>query len=849
MRNILFIFSLFFLAGNVMAQSTRIGLNNKWQFRKKGDSEWLKAIVPGTVHTDLLSNKKIEDPFYRTNEKDQQWIDTCDWEYQTEFTASDELLKNEKIEIIFEGLDTYADVFVNETKIISADNMFLLWKAEIKKSIKKGANKLHIVFYSPINKILPVYDSLPYKVPVSNNDQAEKRLSVFTRKAGYHYGWDWGPRFVTSGVWRPAYIQTWNQLQVEDLFIKQLSITGNTAQLEAQLTTNNIEEGLKTLSIFINDQPVPVLKKQLMLLKGETTVSARFNMNNIQLWWPNGMGAQVMYTFKAVLSDKNGVIATREVKRGLRTIELVNDNNEKGKSFYFKVNGKPVFMKGANYIPQDNFLPRVTRERYEHVINTAVSSHMNMLRVWGGGIYENDLFYDLCDEKGILVWQDFMFACALFPPFEDLRKNIAAEAAYNVKRLRNHPSIALWCGNNEIAQFMNEKFWGHSTNNFKTIEDSASVFNMYADIFHNILPAAVKANDDEKFYWASSPSPENYSMKFNFNLASGDIHYWGVWWGKQPFEKYNEVVGQFMSEYGFQSFPEFETVKKYTIPADHDINSEVMNAHQRSTIGNGTITHYMKDMFNVPAKFENFLYVGQVLQAEGIKIAIEAHRRAKPYCMGTLFWQIDDCWPVASWSSMDYYGRWKAQQYMAKRAFTDFLISPVKEKDSIKIFVVSDAYKNVKTVMQVSLVDFDGKILKQQSKSISLPENSSTLQFALKEQEWVSAITRTNVVLNMKLMINGAEVSSNNYYFEKPKDLQLPSATISIKQTGINTIELTANKLARSVWLVLPGTDNAFSDNYFDLLPGEKKIVQVKSIDLKKQLKDIQVKTLVDAYK
>ncbi len=848
MRNIIFILSLFLLAGDTYAQTTRIELNSNWQFRKKGDSEWMKATVPGTVHTDLLANKKIEDPYYRTNEKDQQWIEKEDWEYQAELTIDDAVLNNENIEIVFEGLDTYADVFVNDTKLITADNMFLLWKADIKKYIKKGSNKLRIVFYSPINKVMPLYESLPYKVPVSNNDQAEKRVSVFTRKAGYHFGWDWGPRFVTSGVWRPVYIQTWNHLQVEDLFIKQLSIAGNTAHLEAQLTTTASAAGVKTLSIFIDDQPTPVFKKEVLHLKGEATVNVRFSMNNIKLWWPNGMGAQAMYTFKVVLSDETGVLASKNVKRGLRTIELVNENNAKGKSFYFKVNGKPVFMKGANYIPQDNFLPRVTRERYEHVINTAVSSNMNMLRVWGGGIYENDIFYELCDEKGILVWQDFMFACALYPPFEDLRKNIAAEAAYNVKRLRNHPSIALWCGNNEIAQFMNENFWGHSKDNFKTAKDSASVFNMYADIFHNILPAAVKANDDEKFYWSSSPSPENYSMKFNFNLASGDIHYWGVWWGKQPFEKYNEVVGQFMSEYGFQSFPEFETVKKYTLPADHDINSEVMNAHQRSTIGNGTITHYMKDMFNVPANFENFLYVGQVLQAEGIKIAIEAHRRAKPYCMGTLFWQIDDCWPVASWSSMDYYGRWKAQQYMAKRAYADYLISPVKENDSIKIFAVSDVYKKAKAVVQILLIDFDGKILKQDRKQVVLAENSSMQVFGINEADWVNETTRKNVVLSMRLLVNDVAVSSNKYYFEKPKFLNLPKVKIGIKQISENEIELTTGKLARSIWLLLPGTINAFSDNYFDLLPGEKRIVQVKSNDLKKLVRQIQVKSLTDAY-
>ncbi|MBC7845606.1 MAG: glycoside hydrolase family 2 protein [Flavobacterium sp.] len=836
------------IIGSVSAQTVKVDLNSNWQFRKKGDTQWMTAVVPGTVHTDLLQNKKIEDPFFRNNEKNLQWIGTSDWEYKMEFHADDQLLENDAIEIQFEGLDTYADVFINGTKVIAADNMFLLWKADIKKYLIKGQNNLSITFYSPLNKTMPIYDSLPYVVPVSNNDQADKRLSAFTRKAGYHYGWDWGPRFVTSGIWRPVTLLVWKKVHIEDLFIKQLKIEANNASLEAQMNLSSSSEGLKTLQLFVDDNQTPIITKNIMVFKGENNVAAKFEMNDIQLWWPNGMGNQKLYKFRAVILDKNIEIGSREVKRGLRTIELVNQTDEKGKSFYFKVNGKPVFMKGANYIPQDNFLPRVTKERYEHVINTAVSSHMNMLRVWGGGIYENDLFYDLCDEKGILVWQDFMFACTMVAPLEDVKMNIIAEAKYNVKRLRNHSSIALWCGNNEATQFINEKFWGHTKDNFKTAKDSASVFNTYDEVFHTLLPGVLKAYDDEKFYWSSSPNYENYSMKYKFNLASGDIHYWGVWWGKEPFEKYNEVVGRFMSEYGFQSFPELETVKKYTIPSDYDINSEVMTAHQRSTIGNGTITHYMKEMFTVPKKFENFLYVGQILQAEGIKIALEAHRRAKPYCMGTLNWQIDDCWPVASWSSIDYYGRWKAQQYMTKHAFNEYLISAVKEKDSIKIFAISDVYKSVNAIVQVSLMDFNGKVLKSKNMEVLLPENSSTHIVSFKENELVNLNNKKNVVLNLKLQTDNKQVSQNNFYFEKPKNLELSKVKVKMKQISDTTIELSTTKMAKSVWLFLPNVDNAFSDNYFDLLPNEKKIIEVKTKDLKSDWKRIEIKTLIDAY-
>jgi beta-mannosidase len=695
---------------------------------------------------------------------------------------------------------------------------------------------------------MPVYDSLPYKVPISFNDQADKRVSTFTRKAGYHFGWDWGPRFVTSGIWRPLYLQAWNYVRIDDLFIKQLQLTDQTAKLEAQITTNATEQGVKTIQIFVDNNPKPIVSKQILVLKGENSIATRFEMKNIECWWPNGMGVQKLYLFKAVISDGNKPIVSSEVKRGLRTIEVVNENHEKGKSFYFKVNGKAVFMKGANYIPQDNFLTRVTRERYEHVINTAITSNMNMLRVWGGGIYENDLFYELCDEKGILVWQDFMFACAMFPPFESLKKNIQAEAVYNVKRLRNHPSIALWCGNNEVLQFINQNFWGHMKETYKTTQDSASLYNSYFEVFNGILPGAVKAYDDEKFYWSSSASNENYATKFKFTTLTGDVHYWGVWWSKEPFEKYNEVVGPFMSEYGFQSFPELETVKTYALPEDYDINSEVMNAHQRSNIGNGTITYYMKDLFKVPAKFEDFLYVGQVLQAEGIKTAIEAHRRAKPYCMGSLFWQIDDCWPVASWSSMDYYGRWKAQQYMAKRAYTDFMVSALKTNDSIKIYAITDKQEPVNAQIQISLIDFNGKVLKTITQQNLLAINSSSEVFSLNEADWITPETRKNVVLNMKLLVNNETVTENNYYFEKSKNLNLPNSIIQIKQIGTNSIELSTNKLAKSVWLLLPGTINGFSDNYFDLLPGEKRIIEVKADDVKMVMKTIQVKHLKSTY-
>jgi beta-mannosidase len=846
MRTILFFLS-FFTMFSLSAQVSKVELTKNWVFRQKGESQWLKADVPGTVHTDLLLNKKIEDPFFRTNEKDLQWIENVDWEYETEFIADENLLSLNNIEIVFEGLDTYADVYLNGNKIIAADNMFLLWKSDVKKHLKDGRNTISIIFSSPVNKVKPKYNNLGYIVPVSNNDQADKKVSVYTRKAGYHYGWDWGPRFVSSGIWRPAYLLAWNDLIIEDLFIKQLNLSGSKASLDVQITASSNSEGIKTVSVYLDDSKTPVLSKDLMFFTGENNLSSRFELDNVELWWPNGMGEQKLYHFKAVISSQGNVLDSKEVRRGFRTIEHITESDTHGKSMYFKVNGKAVFMKGANYIPQDNFLPRVTEERYEHLINTAVSSNMNMIRVWGGGIYENDIFYDLCDEQGILVWQDFMFACALIPPFQDLLINIKKEADYNVKRLRNHASIALWCGNNEVPSFINSNYWGALKGESLSSEDSTTLWNTYDQIFHSILPSAVKAYDDGKYYWSASPSNENYSSKYQPNLKVGDLHYWKVWQGRLPFEKFNEMVGRFMSEYGFQSFPEFETVKSYTIPDDYDINSEVMTAHQRSGIGNQTIKHFMEDMYNISPEFENFLYGGQLVQAEGMKIAIEAHRRAKPYCMGTLYWQLNDVWPVASWSGMDYYGRWKAMQYMIKHAFNDYLISAVKEQDSINIYAISDIYETVNAKVQISLIDFNGKVLKKEVRELQLPENSSLKIFAFNETDWAPGDIKNNSLLNMKLFINGAEVSQNNYFFSKPKYVNFPKVKVKIRQFDDSTIELSADKFAKSVWLFLSGTDNAFSDNYFDLLPGEKKLIGVKTKDLRGAIKTIRIKTLMDA--
>lgn len=819
-----------------------IPLSATWEFRKAGDSSWNPATVPGTVHTDLYALKKIPDPFYRLNEKDLQWIDKEDWEYRTVFSLDPGQLACKKLFLVFKGLDTYADVYINGVKMLVADNMFRIWKADILPRLRPGVNSLRVYFHSPVKEGTALYKSLPFRVPVSDNDQASPKVSVFTRKAGYHYGWDWGPRFVTSGIWRPVFLESMGEAAIGDLFIKQKTLTTRKAGLEARIEVESMESGIRQVEVVADGIKAPLYSSRVHLEKGMNTLVCSFTLPDPELWWPNGYGAQKLYTFHAILKNGSAVLAEKKVRQGMRTVEVVQESGTGGNSFKFRVNGVDIFMKGANYIPQDNFLPSVSRDRYERVLNTAVLSHMNMLRVWGGGIYENDLFYDLCDEKGIMVWQDFMFACAMQPPLEALKQNIYEEAVENVKRLRSHPSLALWCGNNEDIAFISGNYWGDAKGAFRNRQDSMTLINTYKEIFHSILPAVVKAWDDDHFYWSSSPQSSNYSERSTNSKNSGDIHFWDVWGNGKPIETYLDNIGPFMSEYGFQSFPDLETVQKFSLPEDADINSTVLKSHQRSYVGNGAILAYMKKWYKVPAAFKDFLYTGQVLQAEAIKLAIEAHRRAKPFCMGSLYWQIDDCWPAASWSSMDYFGHWKALQYEAKRAFEPVLISPVVRGDSLQVFVISDKLSPFDAVIRVRLKNFSGKVLMEMNSPVKIPENTSTRLYAKPLKDVLKNEDRHAVYAACSLIVGGRVLSENLQYFENPKDLALQKAGLkfSLVHTGsAYTLSLLTPVLAKNVSINTGDGSVILSDNFFDLQPGEVKKIFFNSV---KSLTDVDIR-------
>ncbi|MBM7573342.1 beta-mannosidase [Aquibacillus albus] len=821
--------------GRASEQTELLTLSRDWKFRQKGDREWLPAKVPGCVHTDLLANHKIDDPFDGINELELQWIDKQDWEYEITFDLPKKMLDYSHLELVFDGLDTYASVFLNDVPIIEANNMFRVWKKDVNSLLKHEENRLKVYFHSPVNEDIGKLEEHGFGLPATNDHSedggiGDKKISVFARKAPYHYGWDWGPRFVTSGIWKDVKIKGWSECQITDLYIQHKNITQSLAELTAKLEVESDNSWEGQLVISTDGMQ---LEKNVQLVPGKNEVEVDFEMENPKLWWSRGLGDQHFYEFTATVVKQGIVVGERITRTGLRSIELVRKNDSYGSTFYLELNGVPVFAKGANHIPNDSFVTEVSYDRYNHEILSAVESNMNMLRVWGGGIYEYDTFYDLCDEYGIMVWQDFMFACSMYPGDASFLQNVKIEAEENIKRLRNHPSVVLWCGNNEIdgawSNYVESAGWGWKQHYSK--EQREQIWQAYEAVFHQILPDAVEKLAPMEPYWPSSPMSDwtrDEEQHASLKTGKGDIHYWEVWHGKEPFEAYQSNVGRFMSEYGFQSFPELKTVKTYAKKEDLELESEVMLHHQKHDEGNQLIKVYMDKYCPTPKDFPSFLYMSQVLQGEGIKTAIEAHRRHMPYCMGSLYWQMNDCWPVASWSSMDYYGRWKALHYYVKRSFKDVLLSIEEKEKELNLYVVSDKRQLFDGELQVKLLNFEGRTLLEQTVSTEVEANSSKVVMTVNKKEWLKGFDPDKVVI-VSFLTKGKEVIDiKEHYFVPSKHLKLTKPEIKIsevKESDGRSFVLSADVLAKQVRLSSE-TEGFFTDNYFDLIPGIPKPVR-----------------------
>lgn len=791
-------------------------IGDGWQFKKSTDSVWYPVKVPGSVHTDLYKNGLILHPFIKDNELNLQWISDTIWEYQTQFSVDENTLGKTLQVLNFAGLDTYALVYLNDSLILSTNNAFRHWKADVKPFLKLE-NQLKIVFVPTSIVEKTEQEKLNYELPEGPR--------VFTRKAQFQYGWDWGPKFNTSGIWRDVYLESWNIAKLKDVYLKQLSVTDELAQLELESNINLETETKLKLEILVSGNPISTTEFELK--KGEHLLKLPFEIANPKRWWPHNLGEPYLYDFEIRLKQKNKLLDVKHLKKGLRTIEHIVSKDSIGESFYFKVNGIPLFMKGANYIPQNSFQSEVTEQHYEQLLNDVVAANMNMLRVWGGGIYENDMFYQKCDEKGILIWQDFMFACAMYPGDDAFLENVQQEAIDNVKRLRNFSSIALWCGNNENSEGWHR--WGWQ--NGRSEAEKEEIWNNYLKVFDSILPKTVHQLTEVPF-WETSPKFGRGDVRYK---TEGDAHDWWIWHDGHPFEDLENNVPRFMSEFGFQSFPSYETIRFINDSDSLDIESPAFKNHQKHRIGFERIKEYMERDFPVPFNAEDYVYMSQLLQAHGIGKGMEAHRRKRPYSMGSLYWQLNDCWPAVSWSSIDFFGNWKALHYQARHSFQNVLISFEQSNNIVNVYVVNDELSTQNGLLKLQLIDFTGRIIWQKNSEIKVEPSSSNIYETLPLE--IIKENKSQVVL--KADFNQA---SSLFYFVKPKDLDLPEADLNLSVSKVKDgfiINLTSEVLQKNVFL-FSAKDGRFSDNYFDVLPGE-----VKSVFFKTNAEDapIQFKT------
>jgi len=881
-RNFLVLLFLFLLlvcisASAIPIQKQVVPLTSGWEFHQlltgpvvqsatpssNDASQWHPAVVPGCVHLDLLRNKLIPDPFYRDNEAKLQWIENADWEYRTTIQATPALLAQKNIDLVFEGLDAYAKVYLNDKLVLTADNMFREWRGSVKSDLKPGANSLRVVFPSPIKAASEIAANDPWR------ERTHVEPKTYIRKAAYEYGWDWGPRFVTSGIWRPARLEGWNTARISNVHLQQLDVSPSVAHLLAEVEVTAADSGNANVVVEYDlaTGKHSDASRTVQLQPGVNHVTLPIDIASPQLWYPAGYGAQPIYKFNVQLKMGKQVQDDSTARTGLRSVVLRREPDQWGRSFEFVINGIPVFGKGADVIPFDSFPTRVTTQQYRQVLQSAVDANMNMIRHWGGGYYETDEFYDLCDELGIMVWQDFMFGNDWQPGTYDWKLNVAAEAEHQLKRLRDHPSIVLWCGNNETEAALAWK-----DRDKLPADVRYQMWQDYLTTFSGILAAAVNRYAPETPYWPSSPSADYEQLSDNYQ--SGDMHDWSVWHGRVPFTDYEKHNPRFMTEYGFQSFPAMRTVETFTIPEDRiNIFTPVMLAHQKNTAGNAIIRDYMLRDYPQPKDFASFLYASQVLQAEGIKIGAEHLRRNRPRTMGSIYWQLNDCWPVASWSSLDYYGRWKALHYYARRFYAPILVSPHQEAGNVAVYIVSDKTSPTVATLRVRILSFDGAVLSDKSQPVQIAPLSSKVYLTLPMLDITNLpnCDLGKVFAVTDLLVDNKLLSSNELFFVPKKDVQLPQAKIESTLTlgapplspavgdrvesnastsgSIYILHLSAPVLARSVYVSFGNIDAKPADNFFDLLPGQAIDLPITSAASLDELRsNMRVISLTDAF-
>jgi beta-mannosidase len=803
---------------------------------------WRAAAVPGTVHTDLLAHRLIPDPYVGAPEAGLQWIGLADWEYRTRFDAPHSALASARSDLVFEGLDTYAEVWLNGVKLIEADNAFRTWRLPVQGKLRARGNALRIVFRSPIATLLPSVAAMPHKLagnyPSPYGDEPKDAMTAnFVRKPGYHYGWDWGPRYVTAGIWKPVVLQSWDAVRIDNLQLRQDHVDAARADIAAVASLDAVRGGAFALRLWQTapgGQRTLAAQRRVALRAGANRVELPVRVEHPQRWFPNGYGAQPLYRYEIEVGGGAGVVATAGARTGLRSIALRRDPDDQGRSFYFTVNGIPIFAKGANTIPFDMFQPRVSKAQLRRVLQSAVDANMNFLRSWGGGYYESDDFFDLADELGLLVWQDFMFGGGMQPAYDDaFRANVVAEARDNVRRLRNHPSIALWCGNNE--EEIAWKYWGPGKEMTAAAPGFArKVWDGYVQLFGADLRKVVLEEGGGIAYWASSPGDDLQEVANT--PASGDMHYWEVWGNPaHPPSKYLEITPRFMSEYGLQAWPVQATVDAFATRAEQGIATPVIEAHQKFLAGKGNerLMKYVKYEFGEPADFAGFVYLSQAAQAEGIELAALHHRASRPYTMGSLYWQLNDVWPGASWSSVDWFGRWKALQFHARRFYAPVAVAALRDPaGKTAVTLLNDRARPVRGELRLRVMALDGTLLRDERKPVELAPLSAAKAADYLDAALLGSADPRSTVAVFDLLADGEPASRGVVYFRAAKDMAWPEPAVhaELRRDGNGyALELRAAALARGVWVDFGALEAELSDNALTLLPGESISLRVAS--------------------
>lgn len=812
----LFLFLLVKLSGQMHHQ-----LHTDWFFSPADSIQWLPCNIPGNSFTALLENSKIPDPYFSQNEASVQWVSQKEWLFKSLIQIEPAFLLNEHIYLNCPGLDTYCKVYLNDEFIGNAENAFRTWNFDIKSALKAGTNELLIKFQSASQLADSMYRQLETKLP------GEKRVMV--RKPQYQFGWDFGPTLESSGITKPISIIAWNEYLLEHVSLHTKEIGSDYAELKLEMDFNSGIDKLQSFELEIGNQ---LFNFDCSSQFGQNHCTQNLIINNPQLWWPNGHGNQTLYSCKLSILEGGQKRLLKEWKTGIRTITLTNEADQFGSSFYFLVNGKRIFCKGANYIPQDILF--LKSDDPLRIIDQAVDCNFNMLRIWGGGTYESEEFYEACDEKGIMIWQDFMFACGMYPGDSSYLTNVALEAEEQVKRLSSHACIALWCGNNENNEGWNR--WGWQLLISPTNQDR--IWNDYQLLFNKILPEAVKKHSNFTSYWESSPLYGRGDKRFT---NYGDAHDWGLWHDEMPFEELEERVPRFMSEFGFQSLPSLVTLKTIADDSDLQLESKSILNHQKHPRGNKLIRKYISRDFPEPKNFEELIYLNQICQAEGICKIIRKHRLSKPYCMGTLYWQFNDCWPGISWSGIDYTGRYKALQHLVKKTFEPLLFVAAPNENGVSIHALSDLVENESFELDIHLQDFSGNfIFYDHWEGLIIKDSSQlvlTIPLDLKKLEFTKDYY---LLLKWK---NKTQSGSSTCFFDKYKDLNLLEPTVQIldfKKTNQGyRFNIRAKNFAKSIYLV-ETESTQFFPNYFDLNPNELLNIECISEDPKLESQDIQ---------